>query len=111
MLEYVVCARSISEAFLPLYSRELISSDFFCQAVGALEAVEGDRDAERNCFSTMATTTNGGADAFSEETKNTIIIVILKIRKVPSQSRRRRRAVEAEPTPLDADDVRITFNC
>lgn len=116
MLQYVVSARSRSEAFLPLYSRELISSDFSCQTVSALEAVEGDPDGERNCFSTMATTTDGGADAFSEETKNTMINAIVKLRtgKLASQSRRRRRAVESEildVEPLAAADVRIIFNC
>ena len=78
--------------------------------------MEGDRDGERNCFSTMATTTNGGADKFSKETKSRIFVAVFKLRtgKLPSQSRRRRRAVESEildVNPLTADDVRIIFNC
>lgn len=78
--------------------------------------MEGDRDGERNCFSTMATTTNGGADKFSKETKSRIFDAVFKLRtgKLPSQSRRRRRAVESEildVKPLTADDVRIIFNC
>lgn len=62
----------------------------------------------------MATTTNGGAKAFSDETKKAIFDAILKFGKSVSQSRRSRRAVEPEilvVERLTAYDVRIIFNC
>ena len=101
LLHFTLCSRL-----------ELISSDFSCQAVNVLEAVEGDRDGERNALSTMATATNGGADSFSEQTKNTMISAVLRLRKLVVQFRRSRRAVEPEildVDPLTADDVRIVF--
>lgn len=114
-LQYVASLRSRSEAFLPLCSSlELISSDFSCQAVSALEAVEGNRDGERNALITLGTTTNGGADSFEDATKNKMINAVLKLRKLARQLRRRRRAVEPEilvVEPLLATDVRIIFNC
>ena len=62
----------------------------------------------------MATTTNGGAKAFSDESKKAIFDAILKFGKFVSQSRRSRRAVQPEILAvqgLPADDVRIIFNC
>lgn len=80
-----------------------------------LEAVEGDKDAERNALRTAAKTTVGGADAFGDSTKNKFFETFKKIVGIfDSQSRRKRRAVEPEilvVEPLTAADVRALFYC
>ncbi len=84
------------------------------QAVGVLEAVEGDKDAERNALGTASKTTDGGADAFGDSTKDKFFATFKKLQKIfDSQSRRRRRSVEPEildVDPLTAADVSALFD-
>lgn len=76
--------------------------------------MEGDKDAELNALGTMGKTTEGGAETFSDETKNTFYSVIKKLHSISEQSsRRRRRAVQNEilnVDPLTASEVRIRLN-
>lgn len=84
-------------------SLNAIKQQYTQMAVKALEAVTGDKDAELNALSTMGKTTEGGAYAFDESTKNNFFSLFKKLLGVvTSPSKRRRRAVENEILDVDS---------